>query len=310
MQGLAPILALLLANGAIPAAQASGETDATGETEIIGTEEDRHERMTLPVHIPPHGPFRFLLDTGSQTTVLSSALANQLALPAGEVKTIVSIAGVQQVQTAEVSEILLGRRSHYGLVAPLLERAHIGADGILGTDSLQDQRVLLDFHGNFIAINSAKALGGDSGFDIVVRARRRSGQLIITHAHIDGKRTRVVIDTGSDVTIGNRALQRALARRVTMNETVLFSATGQKLPADMGFAKRLSFGDIAITNIAIAFADAAPFKALGLEKRPALLLGMRELRVFKRIAIDFSKRKVLFDLPPEFEFAEPRGFAF
>ncbi|MCB2059032.1 MAG: retroviral-like aspartic protease family protein [Novosphingobium sp.] len=317
MHGLAHILPLMLANTVLPTAPAvdpgiqvaEPEMHATG-TEIVGGEEDRYDRMTLPVHIGEHGPFRFLLDTGSQSTVLSTALADQLALPPGQSRTIISIAGPKEVRTAEVERILLGKRSYFGLEAPLLERNHIGADGILGIDSLQGQRVLVDFRDNFIAVNDTEKLAADRDFDIVVRARRRGGQLIMTHADIDGKRTRVIIDTGSDITIGNRALQRALSRRGAIIETVLQSATGQRLPAQMGFAERLSFGEVSITNVAIAFADAAPFKALELDKRPALMLGMRELRVFRRIAIDFSKRKVLFDLPPEFEFEKPRGFAF
>jgi len=30
-----------------------------------------------------------------------------------------------------------------------------------------------------------------------------------------------------------------------------------------------------------------------------MLLGMRELRLFKRVAIDFATRKVMFDLPSD-----------
>ena len=41
------------------------------------------------------------------------------------------------------------------------------------------------------------------------------------------------------------------------------------------------------------------FAALGLDRRPALMLGIRELRLFNRVAIDFSTRKVLFDLPKD-----------
>ena len=50
-------------------------------------------------------------------------------------------------------------------------------------------------------------------------------------------------------------------------------------------------------NTAIAFADAPPFRKLGLDKRPALFLGMTQLKLFRRIAIDFAMREVLFDLP-------------
>ena len=39
------------------------------------------------------------------------------------------------------------------------------------------------------------------------------------------------------------------------------------------------------------------FDALDLDERPAMILGMRELRLFRRIAIDFGTRRILFDLP-------------
>ena len=41
------------------------------------------------------------------------------------------------------------------------------------------------------------------------------------------------------------------------------------------------------------------FEALGLNRKPALLLGMQDLRSFDRVAIDFSTRRILFDLPRE-----------
>ena len=39
--------------------------------------------------------------------------------------------------------------------------------------------------------------------------------------------------------------------------------------------------------------------ALELGKKPALLLGMRELRSFDRVAIDFANRRVMFDVPAD-----------
>ena len=117
------------------------------------------------------------------------------------------------VDTVELDQIDLGRRSFYGVLAPLLEAGNIGADGIIGLDSLQGQRVLIDFRRDLIAVNDAKTLGGSRGFDIVVTARRRSGQLIMTDAVLDGIRVEVVIDTGAETSIGNRALQQAMKRR-------------------------------------------------------------------------------------------------
>jgi hypothetical protein len=106
-----------------------------------------------------------------------------------------------------------------------------------------------------------------------------------------------VIDTGSSTSVGNRALQRALGQRGKLPQATLVSVTGQEALADLGYARKIGIGDVNITNAVIAYTDGPAFAALKLDRRPALMLGIRELRLFKRVAIDFSKRKVFFDLP-------------
>ncbi len=297
MPGLAAALALLLANSELPATHAANPLPEAGDIAIIKTRTDVDLRMTVPVRIGQQGPFRFVIDTGSQTTVLSTDLARQLALPSARTARIVGIGGSQTVSTAIVEELGLGKRSLYSLEVALLEAAHIGADGIVGIDSLQRQRVLLDFARNTMAVGDARSLGGNGGFEIVVTARRRRGQLIMTDAVIDGVRTDVVIDSGAETSMGNRALQNALSRRRTTQQAILISVTGQRITADIGYPRKLEFGTIGITNLLVAYADAPVFAVLELERKPALLLGMRELRLFKRVAIDFDRRKVYFDTP-------------
>ena len=228
--------------------------------------------------------------------MVSTAVAGNLGLTLGPRVRIVGMAGRDQVDTAQLDSLDIGRQSFYGLTVPLLEDRHIGADGIIGTDSLQHQRVLLDFAKNTITIGERQELGGNRGYDIVVRARRRSGRLIMTNADIDGIRVNVVVDTGSSITVGNRALQRAL-RDQQMGEATLSSVTGHTISANMGLANRLNIGRLNVDNVLIAFADAPAFKELKLDKRPAIFLGMREIRGFKRVAIDFDSRQILFDLP-------------
>jgi predicted aspartyl protease len=295
--GLATGLALLAYAAIAVVPTASGAQDAA-DVEVLATRPDAADRMTVPVRIGEAGPYRFLIDTGSQSTVLSTDVATQLALGLGGKKRVIGIGGAQLADTTVIEEIGLGRRSFYGLSVLLFEARHIGADGIVGIDGLQNQRVLLDFHGNRIAVGDAKTLGGDSGYEIIVTARRRSGQLIMTRARIDGVATDIVIDTGADTSIGNRALQRALAKGGVMSQATMTSVTGQEIVADLGYARQLQVTDtVRINNLVIAYADTPAFDALRLSKRPALLLGMRELRLFKRVAIDFSTRKVMFDLP-------------
>ena len=106
----------------------------------------------------------------------------------------------------------------------------------------------------------------------------------------------VVIDTGAEGSIGNRALQKALARRHNTYSATLLSVTGQTITADVALARQLTVDRLFINNVVIAYADSPTFAALKLDRRPAVLLGMRELRLFKRVAIDFQGHRVLFDV--------------
>lgn len=294
-----PALAALLLLAAVPAIAGQDAPPRAADTDIVALKQDRHDRMTVPVRIGDHGPFQFMIDTGAQNTVLSIALAARLGLTPTAKATLVGVAGREVVDTVEVEQIDLGKRSYYGLLAPLLRGEYIGADGILGLDSLQDQRVLVDFRRGVLAISDAKTLGGNRGFEIVVTARRRSGQLIMADAVIDGVRTDVVIDTGAENSIGNLALHRALTRRGNHGSTELTSVTGQSIIAQVGMGRELAIGNMTMRNVLIAFTEAPAFAALDLHRKPALLLGMRDLRSLDRLAIDFSSRKILFDLPRE-----------
>ena len=62
-------------------------------------------------------------------------------------------------------------------------------------------------------------------------------------------------------------------------------------------AKSLVIDSINFSNVIIAYADAPPFTVLGLAEKPALFLGMRDMRSLDRIAIDFSTRRIYFDVP-------------
>ncbi len=282
---------------ALPQTHAAAAQD--GEpAEVVATRTDQQLRMTVPVHIGEDGPYRFMIDTGAQNTVLGETLADRLKLREGKGAVLSGLAGKRAVRTVMIDELVLGRRSYYGLIAPLLEEHNIGADGIVGVDSLQGQRVLIDFRANTMTIDDKRNFGKDDGYDIVVVARRKSGQLIMTDARIDGVAISVVIDTGAEGSIGNLALLAALGKRgAALSPAILTSVTGQQVTGQVAFSKRLTIHEMEISNIAVTFVEAPPFRALGLEKKPALFLGMRELRVFRRVAIDFPSRRVFFAVP-------------
>ncbi len=185
--------------------------------------------------------------------------------------------------------------------APALEASNIGADGMLGIDSLRSQRVTFDFRAKTMAITSAKVRAEKSdGQTVVVRARSRKGRLIFTNAHIDGQAVTVIIDTGSQVTIGNMALQRSLMRRRIWDipeSIIIESVTGESMSARVARLRNLQFGDVRLDDLPVAFADAHIFNKLDLKDKPAILLGMNAMRAFDRISIDFADKKVRFVLP-------------
>ena len=84
-----------------------------------------------------------------------------------------------------------------------------------------------------------------------------------------------------------------------MVQTNLVDVTGRSVQADYGIAEELLIGRARFGVIPIAFADIAPFKALKLDKSPALFLGMDALRKFDRVAIDFANRKIYFLIPKD-----------
>lgn len=267
--------------------------------EVIALDQDRARRMTVPVSIDGRGPFSFMIDTGSERTVVSRDIAGVLALEFAAIARLVGIAGSKMVETVYVPELTLGRQNYGEVVAPILESHHIGADGILGLDGLQDQRILFDFIDNAISIEDVTKRAPVGDFEIVVTARRRSGQLIFTDATLDGKRISVVIDTGAQSNIGNLALLKRLGRgnQPSEQQASLLSVTGQSIMADAGIAADFRIGRAQFDYVPIVFADADAFRELGLDKTPALLLGMGTLRQFNRMMIDFKQRRVLFDMP-------------
>lgn len=276
----------------------SDEDFAAAEGETIDARVDRHARLTIPVHVEGTGPFRFIIDTGAQRTVLSDTLAQQLNLENGPELRIIGIVQATSVPSAQVARLELGRLRVSNILVPLLGRDDMDADGILGTDTLQDQRVLLDFERRQIEVGNARDLGGNRGYEIVVRARQRSGQLILANAKIDGVSVRLVLDTGAELSVGNRALQKALGKRGSkFRSVVVRSVTGHSAIAEVGTARKLDLKDITISNPFMAFTDSPAFAELGLEDKPTLFLGMREMRLFRRVAIDFEARRVLFDIP-------------
>jgi predicted aspartyl protease len=302
---------LLLASPAVLSAQpATTKLDAvagipivdeTTQTQDIRFKNQRDDRMTVPVKLSGTGPFQFLVDTGADRTAISSQLAARLGLSKGDNANVHTIAGISTVSTATVPDLELMRTPQKIVDAPVLDREAMGADGIIGVDSLRSQRVEFDFPAQTLSIvPSATRDFHDEPGTIVVQAARRNGRLVVTDAVANGHSLTVVIDTGAQLSIGNEALREQLAGHNLVDpaqKVQLESVTGDLLNGDYMFVRELEIGGLTLKNLAIVFADAHTFKELKLDRKPALLLGMNAIRAFKKVSIDFASRKFRVVLP-------------
>lgn len=275
--------------------------DSKTQAQEVAFKNERDQRLTVPVRVSGAGPFQFIVDTGADRTAVSREVARQLGVTGGEEASLHTVTGVSTVTTAQIHDLQLTRKPVKEIDAPLLDAANIGADGIIGVDSLRSQRVVFDFQAKTLEIvPSAVPDFHDEPGTIVVQAARKNGRLVVTDATANGRSVTVVIDTGSQISIGNQALRNELVGRGLINpsqQVELQSVTGQTITGDYMFVRDLEIGGVTLKNLAIVFADAHTFKQLRLDQKPALLLGMNAIRAFKKVSIDFASRKFRVVLP-------------
>ena len=291
------------------APQASAQTAPTREFTIQGPDDvardsethdiafrvDHTDRMTVPVRMGGKGPFHFLVDTGANRTVVSTAIAAAMGFSSGPVARLHSVSGASLVRTANVPQFELSRGRVRSVEVALLEAAHMEADGIVGVDSLRSEKVIFDFRKRVISIVPAKQRIRDEPGTIVVHGKLKQGHLIVTSASANRVPLMAVLDTGSEITLGNAALRSRLEarRRLGPAESIAMkSVTGQILIGEAFRMKTVTIGGVELHELVILFTSAPIFQHLGLEDRPALLLGMNALRAFDKVSIDFARKQL------------------
>lgn len=286
-----------------PRSLSVGEATLDDALEIDGESVDAKAvdtRMMVGVRINGRGPFRFLVDSGADRSAIGARLAASLQLPSEAPVIVHGIAGASRHETARIKTLTIGSTSVADIIAPLLAERNLGARGLLGIDALRGQRLKLDFEAQTITVEDTRVPAKAEGDEIIVTARRRAGQLILTQARASGVGLKAVVDTGSQLTIGNLALRDALLRRRRLPaDTVpatIISVTGEAIVVPVAIIPELQIGGIIMRQVPIAFGDLAPFSVFDLNGTPAILLGTDVMSQFRRVSLDFAAKKVRFQL--------------
>ncbi|MFI4966396.1 MAG: aspartyl protease family protein [Caulobacterales bacterium] len=274
---------------------------------------DQAKRMTVPVFLDGHGPFGFVVDTGANRTVVATEVAAACGLaPAGQAD-VHGIAGVEPAGLAAVRRLSVGSVRSSSLMLPMLPRAQLGADGLLGVDILRGREMTLDFLENrfeIAASGQGVAIGRGTNSrirsavePIQVGATYRYGQLVILDAQVADVPVSAFLDSGAQVTVGNLALRDAVIHThpdfgVHLAPVPLISATGQTAMGEFAPLPTLRLGGMQINQVLGIFAQLHIFDLWKLADRPAILIGVDVLRHFRSVTLDFGRREVIFTPSP------------
>ena len=161
-----------------PAGVPLAEIDRTTITDEIPIG-DRGDRMTVAVSVGGNGPYRFLVDTGSERTVISRQLADRLKLTDGRTTLLHSVIGATSVQTVFIPGLKVSNSTISVANAPALEAAHIGlAMGRRGTDVAREAADLVLLDDSFASIVGGVRLGRR------IFANLRKALIYITAIHV------------------------------------------------------------------------------------------------------------------------------
>jgi predicted aspartyl protease len=262
----------------------------------VATGRDTALRMVAPVTLNGQGPFNFLVDTGANRSCISQTLAERLKIEAGAPVSVRTVVGARMRSSVLVDRLQLGAKTQRRVRAPVLPMKGVDGDGVLGVDWLKNRRLVLDFNGRGLEI-TAPMTETPSDNRVIVPARRRSGQLTMVDADVSGRRISAMIDSGSQLSIGNSALREALpAHSADKAERIqLATLVGEPFAGDLLYLPFLRLGGLTLGNVPVVFCESQIFSLWQLQKTPTIILGMDLLSQFTSVALDFGRSTVRFD---------------
>lgn len=277
---------------------AAYQTAAPADFAAGPTRSDRLGRVIAPVTVNGQGPFRFIVDTGANRSVLSDGLAARLGLTPATTGQVHSVYGVTTAPIVTVDQLQYGDVSLNAEALPMLSgRVLAGEHGLLGVDGMSGRRLRMDFERNCIEIAPSRTARRLRGWT-AIRGEMRFGHLVVIRGSINGIRVNLLLDTGSDSSLANVALRDAmnarLRRRPREVQTIAYTAGQTIVLENAVLVPRMMMGELEVRNILAYVGDFHIFQLWQLTQEPTLLLGMDVLSQARSVAIDYERGVVYF----------------
>ena len=183
-------------------------------------------RLSVDVRVNGRGPYHFVVDSGADTSVVGTRMAQALQLPMGTPVILNGMTGRNIVDRVKVAALTLGPTTVSDLEVPALREIDLGADGLVGIDALVNQRLMMDFEKHVIKVEDAsipmrhlpgeivitaqapaRAADPDPGPRLPVQARRRHRYRVGNH-HRQYGASRQAAAQGPHPVLGRRSDRR------------------------------------------------------------------------------------------------------
>lgn len=245
---------------------------------------------TVPVSIDGQGPYLFVIDSGAEASAVYARFAEEhhLAQTAGT-DTLIGQSGSAEAPLLRLGHVELDGHRVNGITAVRLDNRQDGValPGIIGLDVIGDTVARFDFRAMQLS------LGGSIDEKRAVRAVAVTGGLLSVPVTVNGAVGTAVIDTGARETRVNGAFARAagLVPDPDAKGTTIYGATNTAATLMPSHARRVAFAGVKLEDRPLKIADLAAFETMGLEDKPAMLLGLDYLKD-RALVIDFPRKLV------------------
>jgi hypothetical protein len=160
----------------------------------------------------------------------------------------------------------------------------------VGIAGLTAQTLLVDFQHNRVVL--ADTLDPAVRFSYSrVHTELVDGGLMTAIAYVGDVRVLAIIDTGSERSLGNPALQKALRVRNDPGHvepvTAVYGATRQVEAGRIFHSPVITVGPLRVEDVDLIYGDFHIFKLWKLEHTPAIILGMDVLGTVNALGFDF-----------------------
>lgn len=285
--------------GALPALGFAGSAFAQAPSLLQETPDDYldawvdiYGRPTAKVMLNGQGPFQFMVDTGSTNTVIAERhLATLGIAPQGSV-TVAGTTGMSVVPTTKIETLNTGAVTKRGLnVAVLSDKAFVREDGILGADVFAGRRLAFDIRNKSVRVERGYGSVRTSGTG---NMRVRNGLLAEIDGMVGAIKTKLMLDTGAQTCIANRALSNALLKRhpklVRVDEVRVYGVTGHAIVGQFINLPPLDLKAFTVSDAGCVAADAPIFDLWELNDQPAMIVGVSVLSLVHSFSIDYAAK--------------------